>query len=166
MKCIINILFFFVCVHYACAMEAISEKEMSEVTGAIGIDIFMKGTLEAKATFQIMAWQDTDGVGGDTTDGYFGVVGASDSTITISVSDCKFSLDVGTAEADLIVNGQNAVEAGRSFVRIGLPDVETDISMSDYTVQFGDGSKLGQINTSEVSVDTIQTPDALYISPH
>jgi len=146
-------------------METISETEMNDITGAVGIDIFIEGTLEAVASFQVMAWYDNDGLGGDTTEGYFGVVGTEDSTITVKVSNCKFTLDVGTTTAPLMIDNET-MEAGRSFVRIGLPQFETDISMADYAIQFADGSKLGDISTSDVSIDMIQTPDALYISPH
>jgi len=164
-KYIFNIFIICFCAQYAFAMESISEAEMSDITGAVGIDIFVEGTLETAASFQIMAWSDNDGIGGDTVEGYFGVVGTEDSTITVKVSNCKFSVDVGTTTAPLTIENET-LEAGKSFLRIGLPQFETDISMADFIVQFADGSKLGKISTSDVSIDMVQTPDALYIWPH
>ncbi|MBF0451095.1 MAG: hypothetical protein HQK75_10360 [Candidatus Magnetomorum sp.] len=157
---------------YAFAMDPICDDEMSGIYAATGVDIFIAGTLEIRTSFNDFKYQDDDGVS-TTSGGYLWLDGNSESHFNISITNSKLTLDVGTAGAGgLTVNGvANAVEANRSFIKLGLPTLNITTSMADINLKFENAAgtengSLGKISTSLMSFSIPQTPDALYISAH
>ncbi|KPA11875.1 conserved hypothetical protein, secreted [Candidatus Magnetomorum sp. HK-1] len=159
-------------VPYVFAMEPICDDEMSGIYAATGVDIFIAGTLEIRTSFNDFKYQDDDGVS-STSGGFLWLDGADASNFDISITNSKLTLDVGTAgSSGLEVNGvANAVEANRSFIKLGLPTLNISTNMADISLKFANASgtengSLGSISTSLMSFSIPQTPDALYISAH
>jgi len=157
-------------VPYAFAMDPICDDEMSGIFGATGVDIFIAGTLEIRTSFNDFKYQDDDGIS-STSGGFLWLDGAAASNFDISITDSKLTLDVGTTTTALTVGGETAVEAGRSFIKLGLPTLNITTNLADINLKFANASgtengSLGTISTSLMSFSIPQTPDALYISAH
>jgi hypothetical protein len=63
------------------AMTPLADDELSEVSGQSGVSIMPNVTMDIH--FDVIAWGDSDGIGGSTSGGYVGVTNLSVNNLSI-----------------------------------------------------------------------------------
>lgn len=159
----------------ALALEKMSGKDLSGVSGQAGVTLAFGGTSTTTITFDSVAWGDEDGCvgsGGAACGGAGWIIIDGAITITQTIADGEtLTLDVGTTTGLCTPAGAVNIPAATSFIAIGLPDTTTTVTVpSTLTIGLGDTSTaidgtLGMLYLENLSV-TPGTPTALYIWAH
>ncbi|MBF0451096.1 MAG: hypothetical protein HQK75_10365 [Candidatus Magnetomorum sp.] len=146
------------------SMDPITDAEMNNITGAVGIHIYVEGE-ETSPTYQILQWQ-IHSPEQDKKTSKEKINQNINDVYEISYDDCELRFDTGKTEQDgLWINGKEAISANRSFVKIGSPKTAPEIATENFHLTFKDGSSFGNIDSPDLTVSIPQTPKAIYISP-
>jgi len=146
------------------AMDPITDAEMNNITGAVGVHIYVEGENNQPA-YQVLQWQNNSSQN-DEKSQIKKLNQSIHDIYEISYDDCELRFDLGKTEEDgLWINGKEAVAANRSFIKIGSPTSAPELSTGNIHLNFKDGAGLGAIDPSDMTVSIPQTPDAIFISP-
>ncbi|KPA11876.1 conserved hypothetical protein, secreted [Candidatus Magnetomorum sp. HK-1] len=161
-KCIVFMSLMLLPIH-AFSMDPITDDEMNNITGAVGVHIYVEGE-DHSPTYQVLQWQ-IHGPDNKTKRSKKNLNLNINDIYEISYEDCELRLDTGKTEQDgLWIKGKEVVTGNRSFVKIGSPQTAPDISADNFQLTFKDGNSIGK-NTFDMRVSIPKTPDAIYISP-
>ncbi len=112
------------------AMQAITDNELSSVTGQAGVSINIDAT--AQVTVGTVAWGDSDGFAGYANAGFVGIEGLSLTAHMSGRHDGLFSTTaatyVGYLNNDPITIDVGTNASGATLVRIGLPTSHITVS--------------------------------------
>ncbi|KPA11874.1 conserved hypothetical protein, secreted [Candidatus Magnetomorum sp. HK-1] len=160
---------------YAFAMDVIDDTEMDNVTGATGIDLFLAGTLEIQISGHQLKYGDTDGLYG-TGNGAYLVLDSphdppQDSTLSLTLHDAKFSIDIGTKDRVFDSPHADVIPFGTSFIRIELPKFTASVTFNDFQLQLEDQNQANantmciiQLTDLTLAIEEIYSP--MYIFTH
>jgi len=160
----IAILIFLLIPFQVFAMDPITDAEMNNITGAVGVHIYVEGE-DTSPTYQVLLWQNNRS-SEDEKRSVQKINQNNNDIYEISYDDCELRFDSGKTEDDgLWINGKEAVASNRSFVKIGTPTAAPEISTGNIHLNFQSGNTLGSIDSTDMTVTIPQTPKAIYISP-
>ncbi len=158
----------------AMAMDTISDSDLGGITGQAGVTIAFGGTTTTTISFTGLSWGDPDGVGSATA-GFLTIKSSTTTdpaTVTSRILDGEeLTLDVATASGGTFTVGSVSIPSGKSFIKVGLPDMSTTVNLPS-TINIGLGSAsntisgtLGTLSVSDISVG-VDNGNALYIYAH
>lgn len=155
----------------ALALEKMDSKSKSDVTAQSGVTISFEG-VTANTTVASVAYGDDDGIGGTTTAGWIILDGNIVASTAVTGS---LTIDAATAgAAGHQITGANGplIAANTSFVKLGLPNVATTVSATEFDLVLGSaanttaasGNTLGTINVGNITAGI--NGGSVYIYPH
>ena len=148
----------------AFSMDPISDDEMNNITGAVGVHIYVEGE-DRPPKYQVLQWQ-IHRHKKKIKQTKENINQSINNIYEISYQDCELRLDTGkTEENDLWIKGKEILKSNRSFIKIGSPQRAPDIPVDNFQLTFKDGNNIGNLEGSDMRVSIPQTPDAIYISP-
>ncbi|MFP4040154.1 MAG: DUF6160 family protein [Desulfosudaceae bacterium] len=157
----------------AMAMEKMSGDDMGGVTGQAGVTIAFGSTSTTTVTFSSVAWGDPDGYDTATDAGWLVIGGDTGVEISQEIGEGeKLELDIATGTDYEIVSGASTINGDKTFIAVGLPSINTNISTPDtMNVELSDASTGGTVGTLGIlrlgglSIDQ-GTPDKLFVYAH
>ncbi|MBF0382226.1 MAG: hypothetical protein HQL69_14475 [Magnetococcales bacterium] len=115
----------------AFGLTAITDKDMDDVTGQAGIDIYFDGFVDMNIAVNDISWGDSDGAAGtSSTAGYININGGSNITVNVQISG-SMGIDMGTTPAGGIATSGDTVPANTAYMFMSIPDVTIAINVPD-----------------------------------
>lgn len=166
-------------------MEALTQEEMGDMSGATGITLTFINPVTVRATFTALTYGDGDGWGdatsGDNNPGWLVLIGSGSNTATLSVTipaASQLDIDVGSTGASACSPAGGAPYAGisipanTSFFTFSL--TETTIGLvTPTTIRIGlsqnaysAGDLMGYMLAENVMIDKASMKSTCYIWPH
>ncbi|MFP4040152.1 MAG: DUF6160 family protein [Desulfosudaceae bacterium] len=157
----------------AMAMDAVTNAELDGVAGQAGVTIGFGTTSTTTVTFSSVAWGDPDGYDSASGAGWLIIGGDTGIEISQEIPEGeKLELDIATGTDYEIVSGASTINGDKTFIAVGLPSINTNISTPDtMNVELSDASTGGTVGTLGIlrlgglSIDQ-GTPDKLFVYAH
>lgn len=166
-------------------MEALTQDELGDLSGSIGVSLTFINPVTVRATFTALTFGDTDGWGDGTLNddnaGWLVLVGTGSNTASLNVeipASSQLDIDVGTTGASACSPEGGAPYAGlsipanTSFFTFSLTEtnivlttpetIRIGLSSSAYSV----GTLMGYMKAENVAIDKADKKSTCYIWAH